>query len=142
MSLNPKHNKPRRTKERQELIKYINTYYHKPMIKKDRVIFYHGTPHYNIPSIKRSGLIGGYNTIGGTHGVFEKPRLYLTNSKYVAAKYGTVIEVEIPLDRFKEFDDKIRVSTDGLGDRVYIIEGNDNEVLIPSEYLRLPEEIY
>jgi len=100
------------------------------------VIFYHGTRLLFADDIKRMGLKGGYNLVGGTHGTFDQPLLYLAQTKTVARKYGTVFEVRIPLSKIKKFMQKTTVSVDGLGDRVYIVRASQrNEVLIPPAYL-------
>jgi hypothetical protein len=81
--------------------------------------FYHGTSDELIADIiDEEGLRGGYNEVGGTHGRWKIPRLFLVKDIDIAKKYGQFI-FEVYVDELRT----IRV-IDGVGDECFIIEGD------------------
>lgn len=122
----------------QEMKQKIKELFYDAHIEDNSVILFHGSPSDSVEQIFDEGLRGGDNTTGGTHGTWEKPVLFLTPGFNVAAKYGVVLKIEIPVEKFIKMP--WETLTDGLGDRVYCLETVEDDILIPAEWIEIADE--
>lgn len=131
--------RPKKQKEETELSN-IKINFPEIDIVDGNIWLYHGTGQEHRETILNDGLLGGDNSVGGTHSTWDEPTLFLTPDLPSAKKYGDPLLIKLNPEEFEELGFQRLI--DNAGDTAYILEAKEKEwdkILINSNII---EEYY